>query len=294
MPGDRAGSARFDSCSQFSDNRPKGRKVNRMTNRVLLALLVLLAVASLRCPSKATVAGRPDIPEPDFIVAADGSTDYETIGDALDEAEDGDVILVKPGTYEEEVEFESDQQDITLLGSGADKTTIDADGGYAAVTLRGDGHRVSGFALRGAESHGVYIPDGKHKIEYCLIIENGDRGVYLSTMSGRGRAKIDHCTIADNDVSGIYSVKDDDETGISNSIVAFNGRGIVTDEDEGGIEVTYSCFSNEGENFDRVNEGTTNITDDPQFRDHGDGDYRLSKDSPCLKAAKDGSNMGCF
>jgi hypothetical protein len=270
------------------------KKVNRKTNRILLALLLLLAVASLRCPSKATVSGRTAMPEPDFIVAQDGSTDYEEIGEALDEAEDGDVILVRPGTYEEEVEFESDQQNITLLGSGPDKTIVDADGDYAAVTLRGDGHRISGLTLRGAESHGVYIPDGKHKVEHCLIIENGARGIYLSTLSGRGRADIDHCTVADNDVSGIYSVDDDDETAISNSIVAFNGRGIVADEDEGGIEVTYSCFSNEGENFDRVSEGTTNITDDPQFRDHGDGDYRLEKDSPCVKAAADGSNMGCF
>jgi hypothetical protein len=284
----------IDTPALFSDNRPKGGKVNRMTNRVLLALLLLLAVASLRCPSKATVAGRPDMPEPDFIVAADGSTDYEEIGDALADAEDGDVILVKPGTYEEEVEFDSDLSDITLIGSGPDQTIIDADGEYAAVTLRGSGHRITGFTLRGAESHGVYIPDGKHKVDYCLIVENGDRGIYLSTMSGRGRAKIDHCTIADNDVSGIYSVDDDDETEISNSIVAFNGRGIVTDEEEGGIEITYSCFSNEGENFDRVSEGETNITDDPQFRDHGDGDYRLEKDSPCVKAASDGSNMGCF
>jgi hypothetical protein len=269
-------------------------KVNRKTNRILLALLLLLAVASLRCPSKSTVSGRAATPEPDFIVAPDGSTDYETIGDALDEAEDGDVILVRPGTYEEEVEFESDQQNIALLGSGPDKTTIDADGGYAAVTLRGNGHRISGFTLRGAESHGVYIPDGKHKVEYCLVVENGDRGIYLSTMSGRGRADIDHCTIADNEVSGIYSVDDDDETAISNSIVAFNGRGIVTDEDEGGIEVTYSCFSNENENFDRVSEGTNNITDDPQFRDRDGGDYRLESGSPCQKAAADGSNMGCF
>jgi len=268
--------------------------MNRTTERLLLAVLLLFAVASLRCPSKATVAGRPAMPEPDFVVARDGSTDYETIGDAIDEAEDGDVILVKPGTYEEEVEFDSEQKNISLIGSGPDKTVIDADGEYATVTLRGSGHRVSGFTIRGGESHGVYVPDGKHKVEYCLIVENGDRGIYLSTMSGRGRAKIDHCTIADNEVSGIYSVEDDDETAITNCIIAFNGRGIVTDKEEGGIKVTGSCVSNERENFDRVSEGTSNITGDPEFKDREGGDYGLRSGSPCQKAAADGSNMGCF
>lgn len=268
--------------------------MNRMIDRLLLIPALLLAVLSLRCPSKATVAGRPGLPKADFVVAQDGSTDYEAIGDALDEASSGDVILVKPGIYEEEVEFDADLKHVTLIGSGPDKTIIDADGEYSAVTLRGNDHRLSGFTLRGAESHGLYVPDGRHEVEYCLIVNNDDRGIYLSTMSGRGRARIDHCTIADNRVSGIYSVKDDAGTAISNCIVAFNGRGIVTDEDEGGIKITNSCVSNEGEDFDRVSEGTSNITDDPEFRDREDDDYRLKKDSPCLKTAGDGSNMGCF
>jgi hypothetical protein len=266
----------------------------RTTDRLLLVALLLLTAAAFQCATGARTAGRSSLPKADYVVAQDGSTDYETIGDALDEAEDGQVILVKPGTYEEEVEFDSDLNNVTLIGSGPDKTIIDAADEYAAVTLRGSGHRVSGFTIRGGSSHGVYVPDGKHTVEYCLIIKNGDRGVYLSTMSGRGRANIDHCTIADNEVSGIYSVNDDDETSISNSIIAFNGRGIVTDKDEGGIKVTNSCVSNEDEDFDRVSAGTTNIADDPQFRDRDNGDYRLSKDSPCQKAASDGANMGCF
>jgi hypothetical protein len=277
----------------MSTNR-KVKNMSRTTQKLLLVPLLLLALASLRCPSKATVANRTGSPAADITVAADGSADYEEIGDALDAAEDGSVILVKPGTYEEEVEFDDGQKNITLLGSGPDKTVIDADGEYATVTLRGTGHHLSGFTLRGAESHGLYVPDGRHRVDYCLIVDNDDRGIYLSTMSGRGRARIDHCTIADNKVSGIYSVKDDDETTISNSIIASNGRGIVTDEDEGGIEITNCCVSNEGENFDRVSEGTSSITDDPEFKDHEDGDYRLKKDSPCVGTADDGSNMGCF
>ena len=260
------------------------------THVALLAAAVL-CLAGVQCAKQQTIAAQP---RADIVVDDDGPADFESISDALDEADNGDVILVKPGTYEEEVEFDSDQKNITLLGSGPGKTIIDADDEYAVVTLKGNGHRVSGFTLRGAESHGVYVPDGKHKVDYCLIVDNGDRGIYLSTLSGRGRARIDHCTIADNEVSGIYSVKDDDETTISNCVIANNGRGIVTDEDEGGIKITRSCVSNKGEDFDRVDEGDDNITDDPEFKNPEDSDYRLAKGSPCLGAGSDGTNMGCF
>lgn len=257
-----------------------------------LALLtaVVLCLAGLQCARQTTVVPT----QADIIVDAEGSTDYETISDALEDADDGNVILVKPGTYEEEVEFASEQRNITLLGFGPEETVIDADGEYAGVTLRGDGHRVSGFTVRGAESHGVYVPDGKHEVDYCLIVENGDRGVFLSTMSGRGRARINHCTIVGNEISGVYSVKDDEETAISDCIVAFNGRGIVSDEDEGGMEVTDNCVFNEGEDFDRVTEGEGNITEDPEFEGREAGNYRLAKGSPCLGAASGAKNMGCF
>jgi hypothetical protein len=257
--------------------------------------LMLLAAATtclvnVNCGKQQTTAQ----PRPDITVAADGSTDYETISEALDDASNGDVILVKPGTYEEEVEFESDQKNITLLGAGPGQAVIDADDEYAAVTLRGTGHRVSGFTVRGAESHGVYVVDGRHMVDRCLIVDNGDRGIYLSTMSGQGRAEIDHCTIVDNKVSGIYSVMDDAETAISNCIIAHNGRGVVTDKNEGGIKVTRSCLFNSGSNFDRVNENGNNVTKDPRFRDRSSGDYRLAKDSPCIGTGTNGTNMGCF
>ncbi len=255
-----------------------------------LLLITALCLGGLHCAKRQTITQ----PQADFTVAADGSTDYETISEALDEAKDGDVILVKPGTYEEEVEFDDDLSNVTLLGSGPDQTVIDADGEYAGVTLRGNGHRISGFTIRGAGSHGVYIPEGRHRIDHCLIIDNSDRGIYLSTMTGQGRAEIDHCTIADNKVSGIYSVKDDAETAVSNSIIAYNGRGIVTDKNEHGIRITRTCVSNQSSNFDRVDTGEGNITLDPLFRDRGNGDYRLAKGSPCLGTAARGANMGCF
>jgi hypothetical protein len=284
----------IDTPALFSDNRPKGGKVNRTTNKALLALLLMLAVASLRCPSKATVAGRPDMPKPDFIVAADGSTDYEEIGEALDEAQAGDVILIKPGIYEEAIEIDEDAGPFTLIGENPARTVIDADGEYAAITLKSDGNRVSGLTIKGGESHGIYIPGGKQKIDYCLIIDNGDRGIYVSTMAGGGSADIDHCTVADNKVSGIYCTNEDDKTTITNCIFADNHRSLVYDGDGLNLVVKNSCVRSADAESDEAPAGSDNIRKDPQFKDQENGNYKLKPGSPCEKAAKDGSNMGCF
>ncbi len=270
--------------------------MTRTIDRLLLIPALLLALASLRCPSKATVAvaSRPALPEADLVVAQDGSTDYETVGDALGDAEEGDVILIKPGIYKEEVEIDEDAGPFTLVGEDPATTVIDADGEYAALTLKSSDNHISGLTIKGGESHGLYIPGGKQKIDYCLIIENGDRGIYVSTMSGGGSATIDHCTVADNKVSGIYCANKDDKTTIANSIFADNKRSLVYDGDGLNLAVNYTCLYSTDTDSDEAKSGSNNFRKDPKFMNPEAGDYKLKPGSPCLKAANDGSNMGCF
>ncbi len=270
--------------------------MNRTIDRLLLIPALLLAVASLRCPSKATVVvtGRPAMPEADLVVAEDGSTDYETIGDALDDAEAGNVILIKPGVYKEDIEIDEDAGPFTLIGEDPATTVLDADGAYAALTLKSSGNHISGLTIKGGESHGIYIPGGKQKIDYCLIIDNGDRGIYISTMSGGGSATIDHCTVADNKISAIYCANKDDKTTVSNCIFANNKRSLIYDGDGLNLVVKYTCLSSTDEDSDQAKSGSNNINKDPKFKAHEDGNYKLKSGSPCVKAAKDGSNMGCF
>jgi hypothetical protein len=227
-------------------------------------------------------------------VAQDGSTDYEEIGDALDEAEAGDVILIKPGVYNEEIEIDEDAGPFTLVGENPATTVIDADSEYAALTLKSSGNHISGLTIKGGESHGIYIPGGRQKIDYCLIIDNGDRGIYISTMSGGGSADINHCTIAGNKVSSIYCANRSDKTTISNSILTSDNRDLAWDGDGLNLVVNNSCLFSHDEGSDVVVSGTKDIRKDPKFKDPENGDYRLKPGSPCLKAASDGSNQGCF
>ena len=267
--------------------------MNRTIERLTLVALLLLAAAPLQCVSTRTI-GRPALPKPDFVVAQDGSTDYETIGDALEDAEAGDVILVKPGVYEEAVEIERDEGPFTIVGEDPATTVLDADSEYAAITLKSDGNRVSGLTIKGGESHGIYVPGGMQKVDYCLIIGNDDRGIYINTLEGSGSADINHCTIADNKVSSIYCANREDKTTITNSILTNDNRNLAWDGDGLNLVVSNSCLLSPETGSDFSPTGSNNIHKDPKFKDPKNGDYRLKPGSPCLKTASDGSNQGCF
>jgi hypothetical protein len=268
--------------------------MNRTIDRLLLVPALLLAVASLRCPSRTTIAHRPEPPKPDLVVAQDGSTDYETIGDALDDAEAGNVILVKPGVYKEAIEIAKDEGPFTIVGENPATTIVDADSEYAAITLKSDGNHVSGLTIKGGKSHGIYIPGGRQKIDYCLITGNRDRGIYISTLGGGGSADIDHCTIADNEVSSIYCANRNDKTTINNSILTSKNRDLAWDGDGLNLVVNYSCLFCPEEGSDVAVSGSHDVRKDPMFKNPDSGDYGLKPKSPCLKAAADGSNQGCF
>lgn len=64
----------------------------------------------------------PSPPEPDWVVASDGSGDYETIEEVLEIIKDGDVIEVKPGEY-----TVSGTSFGALVGAGRDETVINVD-----------------------------------------------------------------------------------------------------------------------------------------------------------------------
>jgi len=180
------------------------------------------------------------------------------------------------------------------VGEDPAKTVLDADSEYAAITLQSDGNRVSGLTIKGGESHGIYIPGGRQKIDYCLITGNGDRGIYISTLEGGGSADIDHCTIADNKVSSIYCANRNDKTTISNSILTSKNRDLAWDGDGLNLVLNNCCLFSPDTGSDVAVSGSKNVRKDPKFKDPDNGEYGLKPGSPCLKAASDGSNQGCF
>ena len=254
-------------------------------------LLAALAIAA--CASRVVQPSVRVVPVGRLVVTADGSTRFLTISAALDSARDGDTVFIMPGVYREAVRIAGPRR-VTLLGADPATTIVDATDQYAAIELRTDSNRVSRLTIRGADSHGIWVRDGQQYIDHCVVVDNGDRGVYLSSFAGHAYADIRHCTVAQNVDVGIHAARDDSNTVITNCIIAFNGRGVVTDQPEGKLVVRRSCFFGNEVNFDRIAPDSGHILRDPLFKSRDRGYFCLKKQFPCIGSGDGGTNLGAL
>ena len=184
---------------------------------------------------------------------------YDYIRHAVNEAEPGDHIIVGPGIYPENINFNG--KNLTLSSTDPNDPNVVAatviDGGSQAVTFSGgeDANCVLvGFTITGA-NNGIYCSDASPTISNCNITENAGSGIKLHNSSNpiiincgittnagsgiemwkqaQGRrvlynyATITNCVIAENSQHGIAGGI---PTIINCTIVANNQRGILGSE----------------------------------------------------------------
>jgi len=245
---------------------------------------------------------------------------YDFISQAVQDANEGDVIVAAPGVYHETVDFGG--KDLFVQSENPDDPAVIDGGAQGVVFANGEtGHsRLVGFTITGA-TQGIYCRNAWPIIINCRIVDNAEAGVKLSEtdvraptlinciIAGNGGPGIEmtapkggrlikynlatilQCTIVGNAKEGILGSK----PLVANSIVYANAlRQISTD----GATVAY-CDVQGG------HPGTGNIDVDPRFVTPGywadaadpnvpavpgptavwvGGDYHLSGDSPCIDA----------
>ncbi|MFH1716317.1 MAG: right-handed parallel beta-helix repeat-containing protein [Planctomycetota bacterium] len=200
---------------------------------------------------------------------------FATIQGAVDEAIDGDIIMVWPGVYREEVVF--NRKRITVQ-SADDAATVMAANGYA-------------FSFYGAES-------SRSVLRNFVIINCGEAAVFCEG----GSPELINLTMADNQF-GVTAYGGANPT-ITNCILWNNALGDVF-SDAFQLRAYYSCL----QQLKAGDEDRGNISADPLFAEPGNGDYHLKSrfgryspstggwvedevNSPCLDRGDPGMHRG--
>ena len=159
-----------------------------------------------------------------FLNAATAATldvpgQYSTIQAAIDDANGGDIVIVQPGTYYENITM---KDGVTVQGSGADVTTIDGGGNDHVVVFNLASGTISGFTITNSGNHrgGIFTSQCTVRIENNVVVNN-HKGIILSSNSTAviiGNRIMNHTGVFG---SGI-EVSSSSAT-IANNIIAHNG-----------------------------------------------------------------------
>ncbi len=150
----------------------------------------------------------------------DGTGDYTTIQAGINAAVSGDMVIVAEGTYYENIDMKNG---VTLIGSGADATTINGGGNGHVVSFSSASGTISGFTITNSGSSstlisGITISQSTVTIENNVITNNRN-GI---TLFSNSNCIIKGNKVIDNDTEGI-EMRDSNGT-IFNNVIAGNFR----------------------------------------------------------------------
>lgn len=161
-----------------------GIKLNRLT--ILLAVFLLLTLGS-GIGAAAEVYVQPG----------------DSIQTALDNAVSGDLIILKPGIYTENIKIDKDNLVISSESGNPDDTIITAKSSdNHVISLKAYNVKISGLGITGTKNSyaGIYLSGSNNCIiENNKILNNG-YGIYLSNSKSN---KLSNNVITDNEKYGI-------------------------------------------------------------------------------------------
>jgi parallel beta-helix repeat protein len=160
-----------------------------------------------------------------IIVDAGGGGSYTTIQAGVDAATAGDTVLVKQGTYNENVNI---NKKLNLVGEGPTKSIINGTGTGDTVLVDADYVNVTGLKITNsgsaATNAGIYLGSQNYcNISNNNVTDNNGDGIHIYNSNFN---LIMNNVFYKNDGDGIYVSQSDSNNFSNNSIKEQNGDGI--------------------------------------------------------------------
>ncbi|MFF3324460.1 right-handed parallel beta-helix repeat-containing protein [Streptomyces sp. NPDC002889] len=172
--------------------------------------------------------------------------DFTTVGAAIEAAQPGDRILVRPGLYEEGLVID---KPLEVLGDGPVADIQIRTGGADALMFQASIGRVTNLTLRqtGGRWYGVDITQGRLELEGCDISSQGLAGVAIRNGAD---PRLRRNQIHDSKQSGVHvydsglgTLEDNDITGNTSGVTIKEGgnptlrRNQIHDNKQAGVHV---------------------------------------------------------
>jgi len=174
-----------------------------------------------------------------IIVDVNGGGNYTTIQEAVNEADPGDTIYVKSGSYSEQIVID---KSLTLIGSGSENTTIMGDYLNNVIFVTADNVVIEGFCISRAGNSAIYLSDVQGcSVVNCTLTKNS---YGISLEEGLNNVISNNtCTI---NTYGIYALSTYNNTIKNNNISNNSHVGIYLKMANHNYVINNTCKSNNG------------------------------------------------